>query len=97
MSKITKKQGIIALCVLLALIIAGTGVFALVRSRAAAPEEGELIVNGGFESASGDLPDGWTVGRWYWDEGVSYLTLSDTAYSGEKSVCVENVEENDAR
>ena len=97
MSKITKKQGIIALCVLLALIIAGAGVFALVRSRAAAPEEGELIANGGFESASGDLPDGWTVGRWYWDEGVSYLTLSDTAYSGEKSVCVENVEENDAR
>ena len=97
MSKITKKQGIIALCVLLALIIAGAGVFALVRGRTAAPEEGELIVNGGFESASGDLPDGWTVGRWYWDEGVSYLTLSDTAYSGEKSVCVENVEENDAR
>ena len=28
---------------------------------------------------------------------MSYLTLSDTAYSGERSVCVENVEENDAR
>ena len=97
MSKITKKQGIIALCVFLVLVIAGAGVFALVHSRAAAPEEGELIVNGGFESTSGDLPDDWTVGRWYWDEGVSYLTLSDTAYSGEKSVCVENVEETDAR
>ena len=48
MSKITKKQGIIALCVLLALIIAGAGVFALVRGRTAAPEEGELIVNRGF-------------------------------------------------
>lgn len=60
-------------------------------------EEGNLIANGGFEEASGILPEDWTIGRWYWDEGVSYLSLSDKAYAGQWSVCVENVEENDAR
>ena len=91
-----KKWIAMSAAVLLIALIAGVAAF-FGRGAETIDETENLIANGGFETADGDVPSGWGVGRWYWDEGVSYLTLSDTAYSGERSVCVENVEENDAR
>ena len=89
-----KKMMVIAL--LAAFVLVAAGVTAIWLSRTSDVEGENLIVNGGFESGGG-MPSGWSVGRWIWDEGVSYLFLSDEAYSGSASICVENVEENDAR
>ncbi len=95
MGSMSRKKWIAALCVLLAVVLAvGVCLFKGVFSK---EQSGNQVANGGFESVSGILPEDWTIGRWYWDEGVSYLSLSDDAYAGEWSVCVENVEENDAR
>ena len=92
-----RKLWIIALAIVIAL--AGAAGFLIARGRRSAPidETKNLIANGGFEAVAEDLPDGWARGMWYWDAGVSYLTLSDEAYSGEHSICVENAYENDAR
>ncbi|MBO4886183.1 MAG: glycosyltransferase family 39 protein, partial [Clostridia bacterium] len=91
-----KRIALIALVAALALA-AAAALAAALWPRASVDETKNLIVNGGFEASGGGLPDNWAVGRWYWDEGVSYLTLSDDAFTGEASVCVENVAENDAR
>lgn len=57
-----------------------------------------LLYNGSFEEVDGDgMPDGWIEGKWYWDSGVSVLSLSDEAYSGEHSIMVYSAGENDAR
>ncbi|MBR3504355.1 MAG: glycosyltransferase family 39 protein [Clostridia bacterium] len=90
-----KRMIVIAILAAVALIAAGVGV--ILFSQESIDEGENLIVNGGFESSGGGLPSGWGVGRWIWDEGVSYLSLSEDAYSGKFSACVENVEENDAR
>ena len=91
-----KKMIVIALAAALVLVAAGVGAIWLLNSPV---DEGEnLIANGDFEArGGGTLPAGWGVGRWIWDEGVSYLALSEDAWSGDSSVCIENVEENDAR
>ncbi len=57
-----------------------------------------LLYNSSFEEVGeGNMPEGWIEGKWYWDSGVSTLTLSDEAYSGEKSIMIYSAGENDAR
>jgi len=61
-------------------------------------ENKNLLYNSSFEEIGySGAPEGWIEGKWYRDEGVSVLELSDEAYSGEYSVMVYNVDENDAR
>lgn len=57
-----------------------------------------LLYNASFEEIDGDgMPAGWIEGKWYWDSGVSMLSISDEAYSGERSIMVYSAGENDAR
>jgi len=61
-------------------------------------ETKNLLRNSSFEEFDETgVPEGWTVGKWYWDSGVSMLELSDEAYSGAHSIMVYNADENDAR
>jgi len=91
----TRKKWIALIAAALALALAA-GCAVWLRPRERIDETKNLVANGGFEAGSG-MPDGWAAGRWHWDEGVSYLALSDDACTGGASICVENVEENDAR
>ena len=91
----TRKKWI-ALIVAAAVVVAALAAV-LFWPRASIDETKNLIANGGFEAASGSVPDNWAIGRWFWDEGVSYLSLSSDACSGSASICVENAAENDAR
>ncbi len=96
----TKKTGwIIAgiALVLVAAIIAS--VFLLRESKKAQIDENvNLLHNGSFEEIdSNGLPDGWIEGKWYWDNGISMLEVSDEAYSGNHSIMVYSASENDAR
>lgn len=93
--KLTKRQYLLAAVVLI--LLAAVAVMFWPRGGETGDETVNLIKNGGFETLDGDLPANWTPGRWFGDEGVSYLELSDDAYEGEHSILVENVEENDAR
>ncbi len=90
-----RTKWIVLTAVALAIVLAA--VCTVVFWPDSADENRNLISNGGFEAGSGGTPSGWAVGRWHWDEGVSYLSLSGDAFSGSGSVCVENAEENDAR
>ena len=83
---------------LTALLVAGALFFFPGRG-----DEGEidetlnLLSNPSFEEVSDGLPDGWTEGKWYWDNGVSVLSVADEAYSGSRSVMIYSAGENDAR
>ncbi|MGI6172841.1 MAG: glycosyltransferase family 39 protein [Christensenellales bacterium] len=55
--------------------------------------EGNLLANGGFED--GEIS--WLRDMWNGDTGVSYLAISEGAYSGKYCAMVENVDLNDAR
>ena len=93
-----RKGWIIALVIALAAAGVAGGLILRRMSRGVIDETKNLIANGGFELVAGDdTPESWARGMWYWDSGVSYLYVSDVAYSGERSVCVENAYENDAR
>ena len=57
-----------------------------------------LLYNPSFETLDENgMPDGWIEGKWYWDSGVSVLSVSDEASEGNHSVEVYNAGENDAR
>ncbi len=56
-----------------------------------------LLSNWDFEQADGEVPAGWGIDRWFWDEGVSTLKVTDEGRSGGKCLYIENIEENDAR
>ena len=91
-----QKKTIIVIALAAVILLLAAAVFVLLRGDAI-DEDKNLIANGGFESGIGTMPEGWGAGRWIWDDGVSYLSISQDAYSGAASVCVENAEENDAR
>ncbi len=57
-----------------------------------------LLENGGLEAvdAYGE-PAAWTAAMWYWDEGVSVLTLSPDGFAGGRALHIRNASENDAR
>ena len=59
-------------------------------------EEVNLIRNGDFSEADGDLPAQWRRDMWLTDAGVSRLSLDPDGYEG-SCIRVENVDENDAR
>ena len=63
---------------------------------AALAEADNLILNGGFDAADGDVPDGWRKDMWLTDVGVSLLSVDADGYDG-ACVTVENVDANDAR
>ena len=66
-------------------------------SLSVARAEGEnLIVNGDFSQMDGELPLQWRKEMWYTDQGISLLSVVEEGYDG-SSICVQNVDENDAR
>ena len=93
--KLTKRQ--YALIALIVVLLAAVAVMFWPEGGQEIDETVNLIENGGFEELSGDLPEQWTPGKWFNDEGVSYLETSTDAWEGEYCILVENVEENDAR
>ncbi len=95
-----KKKRVLCLICALAVALAAAAAFFLLRGREEADidETLNLLENGSFESVDPEgAPEGWLQGKWYWDSGVSVLSLSDEAYSGSHSVMVYNAGENDAR
>lgn len=84
---------------LLAVILAAGGWLLMNgRENAEIDETLNLLYNSSFEEAGeGNMPEGWIEGKWYWDSGVSTLSLSDDAYAGGKSIMVYSAGENDAR
>lgn len=94
------RKKVIWLAVLLAALLA-IGGWALLRRNVADEEIDEtlnLLYNASFEEVDEDgAPAGWLEGKWYWDSGVSMLSLSDDAYTGEHSIMVYSAGENDAR
>jgi len=84
--------------ILIAHLAAGGGRLFGDRQDGEIDETLNLLYNASFEEVDGDgAPDGWIEGKWYWDSGVSTLSLSNEAYSGEHSVMVYSAGENDAR
>ena len=78
-------------CALMALAL----LFAL--GAACAGEAGEnLLVNGDFSRADGDLPAGWHRDMWLTDAGISILTVEEDGYEG-ACASVINASANDAR
>ena len=85
----------LALVLLAVLAVAGT-LMLRPDGQEAAPQEGNLLVNGEFLSTTDGIPDGWTTGMWVTSAGVSYLEAT-RAPDGTCAVLVENAAANDAR
>ena len=63
----------------------------------AAADDGNLLVNPGFEAVDGDgLPTGWYTGVWMRDPGVSVFSMTGEGRTGAAAV-IENNMANDAR
>ena len=63
----------------------------------AAADDGNLLVNPGFEAVDGDgLPTGWYTGVWMRDPGVSVFSMTGDGRTGAAAV-IENNMANDAR
>ncbi len=69
----------------------------LLTAAGAAFAEENLIRNGGFDEATDGWPHEWLEDAWLYDEGVSFLELSEDARGGAYSAWIENAGSNDAR
>ncbi len=76
--------------VLLMLIVA-------VSTVAFADDEADVLNNGNFEAneADAELPDGWSQEMWHTESGYTFITIEDI--SGNSTIKIDNVYENDAR
>lgn len=89
---------ILGVGVLIAHLVAGGWLLFGNRQEGEIDETLNLLYNSSFEEVGeGNMPEGWIEGKWFWDSGVSTLSLSDEAYTGEKSIMVYSAGENDAR
>ena len=60
-------------------------------------EEGNLLINGGFEKLDGDgLPSGWYTGAWVNSPDVTAYRMDEAGHTG-RAVLIENKQGNDAR
>ena len=89
---------ILILIATVAAVVASVIVVRIARNGPKPVYDVELVKNGGMEQldASGDA-EGWYRDMWFWDDGISDLTLSTDAYEGEYALMVVNYGENDAR
>jgi len=64
----------------------------------AANADGNLLANGDFEAAAGDMPDGWMTEAWIDDSGVTqYGVDRNEFYSGKQSAYIHSSGDNHAR
>ena len=89
---------ILILIATVAAVVASVIVMRIVRNGPKPVYDAELVKNGDIEQleASGE-PVNWFRDMWFWDDGISDLTVSNDAHSGENCLMVANYGENDAR
>ncbi len=60
---------------------------------------GNLVINGGFESLTGDIPDGWRLDVFESRTGRRVLVSADVTdpHSGTKSIGMENIDKADSK
>ena len=85
------KRAIIAFC-LVFLFVFGLSVVSFA-------DEGNLLLNGGFEAVSSSgMPENWHTNAYRSQAGYSRMTVTEEkAHTGLRSVVVENASSNDAR
>lgn len=60
--------------------------------------DGNLLINGDFEAAASDMPDGWITQAWIDDSGVTrYGVDRNVSYSGKQSAYIHSNGDNHAR
>ncbi|WP_240644696.1 phospholipid carrier-dependent glycosyltransferase [Paenibacillus paeoniae] len=79
---------ILAMMLLLFLLVPGIAVNAA----------GNLLINGDFEAAASEMPDGWKTEAWIDDSGVTQYGIDrNVFYSGKQSAYIHNSGDNHAR